>query len=194
MTKIAALLLAAGNSRRMGGPNKLLMPFHGQPLFKHAVNAIANANFAERILVTGRDNAETKKHAPAFTIVHNPLFEQGFGTSLAAGFSALIEKPEIGGALVMLADMPFITAEHLDRLIDAFDGISVIRPAHEGVPGNPVVLPRKLFAAMTRLGGDQSGQALIKASGLEVTLVESGPACLADIDTQENFAAYQRAD
>lgn len=193
MTKVAALLMAAGNSRRMGGPNKLLMPFSGKPLLSYGVDAIDAANFVERILVTGRDHQEIQKLAPDFSVVHNPLFQQGFGTSLAAGFSELIKIDDIDGGLVMLADMPLITGTQLNQLIDAFDGTSIGRAAHQGAPGNPVILPRVLFANLAELDGEQSGQAIIKASGLPVRLVELGLAAIADIDTPEALAALQEA-
>ena len=194
MAKIAALLMAAGSSRRMGGPNKLLMAYHAKPLITFAVDAVMGAGFSKRILVTGRDQQEIQKHAAGFEVTHNPRFAEGFGTSLAAGFSALQIMPEIDGALVMLADMPLITLAHLNEMIAAFDDKSIVRAMHQGQPGNPVIIPKALFVEMTKLNGEQSGQMILKASGLTTLLVETGPAALADADTPEAFAALQEVD
>ena len=197
MTKIAALLMAAGNSRRMGGPNKLLLPFKAEALVEYAITAVAKAKFDRRFLVTGRDFEHIENYGAGFEIIHNPRFAEGFGTSLSTGFAALLSQPELNGALVMLADMPLISATHLDRMIVAFNQVgskSVVRAAHHGQPGNPVIIPNPLFADMAKLVGEQSGQAIIKASGLPIIFCEIGPAALADIDTPEALAALQEAD
>jgi molybdenum cofactor cytidylyltransferase len=194
MTKVAALLMAAGNSRRMGGPNKLLMTLHNQPLIHFSINAVQGAKFTARVVITGRDGDNITALADGFEVVHNPHFAEGFGTSLAAGFSALLNDLDIDGALVMLADMPLIKAADLNILIAAFvagNGQAIIRATHNGQPGNPVIIPKTLFAEMAKLNGEQSGQAIIKASGLPVVLVEIGPAALADADTPEALAALQ---
>jgi molybdenum cofactor cytidylyltransferase len=194
MTNIAALLMAAGNSRRMGGPNKLLMTLHRKSMISFAVKAVIEANFEKRIMVTGRDADGISVFATGFEVVHNPHFAEGFGTSLSAGFSALMLQPDIDGALVMLADMPLIKAVHLTILTDAFateNGQAVIRAGHNGLPGNPVIIPKSLFSNMAKLDGEQSGQTIIKASGLPVVLVEIGSAALADADTPEALAALQ---
>jgi molybdenum cofactor cytidylyltransferase len=196
MTKVAALLMAAGNSRRMGGPNKLLMTLHNKPLISFAANAVFNAVFEKRIIVTGRDAEQISALANGFKAVHNPRFEEGFGTSLSAGFSLLVSEADIDGALVMLADMPMINAAHLNTLIAAFGAMNrneVIRGGHNGQPGNPVIIPKALFLKMAKLDGEQSGQAIIKSSGCPITVVDIGPAALADADTPEALAALQEA-
>jgi molybdenum cofactor cytidylyltransferase len=194
MTKVAALLMAAGNSRRMGGPNKLLMTLHNQPLIRFSMNAVRGGKFATRLIITGRDGENIAALADGFEVVHNPHFADGFGTSLSAGFSALVPQPDIDGALVMLADMPLINAVHLTMLTDAFateNGQAVIRAGHNGQPGNPVIIPKSLFSNMAKLDGERSGQAIIKASGLPVMLVEIGSVAQADADTREALAALQ---
>ena len=198
MTKVAALLMAAGNSRRMGGPNKLLLPFHGQLLIEIAIATVKHANFYARVMVTGRDHVEVVKFGAdnGFQIIHNPNHEQGFGTSLGAGFAALLGAQNIDGALVMLADMPLITSSHLDTLIDAFSACktpTIIRASDRSVAGNPVIIPQALFEDMAKLDGEQSGQAIIKASGLLLRLVDIGAAAHADIDTPQALAALQGA-
>jgi molybdenum cofactor cytidylyltransferase len=194
MTKVAALLMAAGNSRRMGGPNKLLMTFLNKPLISFAVQALKDADFDKHVMVTGRDAETVSVFATGFEVAINPSFAEGFGTSLAVGFSAMLNDADIDGALVMLADMPLITSAHLDQLTRAFDvtaGQAIIRAGVNGQPGNPVIIPKALFSKMAALDGEQSGQAIIKSSGLPIILVNIGPAALADADTPEALAALQ---
>ncbi len=196
MTKGAALLMAAGNSRRMGGANKLLMKLHHRPVIDFAVQAVLNAHLKLRILVTGRDADAVGAFGNGFEVVHNPRFAEGFGTSLAAGFSIFANKPEIEYALVMLADMPLITTAHLNQLTQAFaatNGNAIVRASYNLEPGNPVIIPKAQFANMSKLEGEKSGQAILTASGLPIILVEIGPAALADIDTPDALAALQEA-
>jgi molybdenum cofactor cytidylyltransferase len=191
---VAALLMAAGLSSRMGGPNKLLTPFMGAPLIVHGVRAVSAAGFARRIAVLGRDSATIGEliAGGGFEIAINPRFAEGFGTSLAAGFSEIIAtgKPTVAGALVMLADMPFITAGDLDGLIAAFrahGGKAVVRASCDGRPGNPVIVPLPLFEPMAALAGEKNGRDLIAGAGLPLVLVETGPAALNDLDTPDAF-------
>jgi molybdenum cofactor cytidylyltransferase len=170
------------------------MTLHNQPLISFSTQAVKTANFAIRIMVTGRDSEAVAAWADGFYIVHNPRFTDGFGTSLSAGFSVLMTRAEVNGALVMLADMPLITSAHLNKMILAFDqaqGDAVVRAAHGDKPGNPVIMPKALFSKMAALDGEQSGQAIIKSSGLPVISVDIGLAALSDADTPEALAALQ---
>lgn len=191
MTKVAALLMAAGNSRRMGGPNKLLLDCRDAPLMSFAVSAVREAKFSAQLMISGRDHETTSEFGRIadFEIVHNPKFETGFGTSLAVGFSALLDRPEITGAIVVLADMPLITAAHINQMIASFEKHGgIIRAAHHGQPGNPVLIPRALFAKMARFKGEESGKQILAASGIPLTLVEIGIAAISDIDTPVDLA------
>lgn len=198
MIKVAALLMAAGNSRRMGGPNKLLVPFNTVPMLTLAIAAVKNANFSDRILITGRDHKLVEQLAENtnLDIVFNAAFLEGFGTSLAAGFSTLLDRPDVSGALVMLGDMPMISATHLNKLIQAFEasgGHAIVRAANDGHPGNPVLIPRPLFWHMSKLEGEQSGKHLLPTSGFPLVLVEIGIAAIADIDTPSELNRLQEA-
>ena len=104
-------MLAAGLSRRMGGPNKLLRSYQGKPLLAHALGAAEKIEFLDRIAVTGRDSAETEALAASFGFqcVFNPRFIEGLGTSIAAGAGAL--SPDISGVFIALGDMPGLGPE-----------------------------------------------------------------------------------
>src|SRR6185369_15325035 len=95
---------------------------------------------------------------------------------------------DAAGALIALGDMPGVSSADLDRLIDAFrrsGGRSVVRAAHDGRRGNPVLLPRSLFPAIAHLEGDTGARHLVEAEGLDVVDVEIGKAASVDVDTRE---------
>lgn len=191
---IAVVIPAAGRSSRMGDPenHKLLARFDGQPLIRRVVTEAVKSNAVPVVVVTGFLQAEIGEALAGLPVhlVHNASHAEGMGTSLATGFNV----PEIAvsdGALVMLADMPAITADHLNRLIAIFQatgGASVIRAVAEGVPGHPVLLPSALYPALRGLGGDAGARRIIERSGLPVIPVEIGAAALLDVDTPDDLA------
>lgn len=123
------------------------------------------------------------------SFVENVHFREGLSTSLRAGVAVLAD--DAAGVLVMLGDMPGVSPVDLDRLIDAFrtsGGRSVVRASHDGRRGNPVILPRSLFAAVGHLEGDTGARHLVEAEGLDVIDVEIGAAAFVDVDTREALA------
>jgi molybdenum cofactor cytidylyltransferase len=186
--EVHALLLAAGRSRRMGGPNKLLALFDGTPLARRTAEALGASGAAALHVVVGHQAGELRSALAGLDarIVENPEFETGLASSLKAGIAALPENA--AGALVALADMPGVTAAVYDRLIEAFrrsDGEAIVRATHAGKRGNPVILPRALFAEVARLEGDTGARHLVEASELPVIDVEIGAAASLDVDTPE---------
>ena len=191
--RIAILVLAAGRSSRMQGPNKLLMPLGGKPMVAHVVEAAVESSAAPVIVVTG--NAEQEVRAAlagsAVTFVHNPDYAEGLSTSLRAGLIALPEDAD--GVLVCLGDMPDIRASHLDKLIAAFDpeeGRTICVPTVAGKRGNPVLWGSEWFAAMMEVKGDTGAKHLIGENADAVCEVPmSDDAALTDIDTQAELEA-----
>jgi len=122
--------------------------------------------------------------------VRNPDYVEGLSTSLKAGIHVL--PPSASGALIMLADMPGVTTEDLDRMIEAFvksGGTAIVRATHSGKRGNPVILPRSLFSEIDLLEGDTGARQIVETAPLEVIDVELGPAASIDVDTPEALAA-----
>ncbi len=122
--------------------------------------------------------------------VSNPDYAGGMASSLIAGLSAL--DTGAGGMLVMLADMPGITSEHLAELIAAFEvesGRAVVRAVAGGQRGNPVILPKETFHAVRQLVGDVGARHIVERCGLPVIDVELGPAARLDLDTPEAILA-----
>ncbi len=196
--QVAAVVLAAGRSRRMGGPNKLLAPVGGKPLVRIAVEAALRSSASHVVVVTGH---EADKVADALTgldvtLVHNPDYAEGLSTSLRAGIAAVPEAAD--AAAVCLADMPGVTADIIDRLIGAFDpaaGKLIALPTHKGKRGNPVLWGRRFFAALSAIHGDVGARHLIGEHADAVAEVELDDAAVTrDVDTPEALARLQAAD
>ncbi|TPM02037.1 molybdopterin-binding/glycosyltransferase family 2 protein [Mesorhizobium sp. B2-3-10] len=186
--KVGIVLLAAGRSSRMGGPNKLMALFDGQPLVRRTAERALASKASGTIVVTGhqRERVRAALSGLDVTLADNPDFADGLSTSLRAGTAYLPE--DAAGAMIVLGDMPGVASDDLDRLIDAFrraGGNSVVRATHQGKRGNPVLLPRSLFAAIAHLEGDTGARHLVEAEGLDVIDVEIGEGASVDVDTRE---------
>lgn len=182
---VKAVVLAAGMSRRMGKTNKLTAEFDGKPLVSYPVKA-ANEAELETLVVLGheKDAVADALSGLDYVAVDNPDFAVGMSTSFRAAAREL--KDAADGVIVMLADMPGVDAGIVRALVERFresNGTVVVRAAHNGKPGNPIVLPAALLERAEHLSGDVGARHLIDASGYDQVLVEAGPAALHDIDT-----------
>lgn len=190
--KIAAIVLAAGRSRRMGTVNKLLIGVDGKPMVRHAVDAALAAGLTPVIVVTGheRDKVTAALSGLPVTLVDNQDYAEGLSTSLRAGLDAL--PPEAEAALICLADMPKVSAAELKRLTGAFDpreGRAIVVPTRHGKRGNPVLWARQFFAEMRAVAGDVGARHLIGAYPELVAEIEmEGEGVLTDIDTPQALA------
>jgi molybdenum cofactor cytidylyltransferase len=187
--KIAAVILAAGSSRRMGA-NKLLATIGGKALVRHVAEAATRSGAAETIVVTGheRERIESELAGLKVRFVLNGEHASGMASSLKAGIAAL--PAAVAGAVVLLGDMPEVSVDMIDRLIAAAgDGSKIAIATHNGVRGNPVLWPRRFFAEFAALTGDEGARALIAEHGDEVVAVELGDAAARDIDTRAALAA-----
>jgi molybdenum cofactor cytidylyltransferase len=194
--RIGAVVLAAGQSRRMGDRNKLLETVDGVPMVARTVDAALESRAEPVVVVTGHEpeRVGAALAGRAVTIVHNPDFEHGLSTSLIAGMDALPHTAD--GAVVCLADMPRIDAGLIDRLIAAYnplEGRAIVVPTHRGKRGNPVLWDRRFVAEMRDLAGDVGARHLIGAHGDQVAEVEiDSDAVLIDIDTPEALDRQRR--
>jgi molybdenum cofactor cytidylyltransferase len=192
---IAGVVLAAGRSSRMGGPNKLLAEIGGKPLVRIVVDAVLASRARPVVVVTGhqRDKVEAALAGLPVKFVHNPHFADGLGTSLKAGIAAL--PAEADGAIVCLGDMPQVDAGLIDRLIGAFDpdhGALVVLPTIDGKRGNPVVWSRRFFPDLMAVEGDVGARYLIGRYTEAVAEVPlTGTAALTDVDTPEALEAVR---
>jgi len=193
--QIAAVILAAGLSSRMGH-NKLLAEIDGKPLVRRAVDAALTSAARPVIVVTGSE-ADSVDHALSglpVTMVRNLDFRKGLSTSLIAGINAVPD--DCDGAVVLLGDMPEVTAQTIDRLIAAFDpeeDRAICVATREGKRGNPVLWSREFFPDIRKLEGDIGAKGLLAENVdivCEVEMADDGP--LLDIDTPDALAAYRQ--
>ncbi|WP_353640993.1 molybdopterin-binding/glycosyltransferase family 2 protein [Mesorhizobium sp. WSM2239] len=186
--KVEIVLLAAGRSSRMGGPNKLMALFEGRPLVRRSTERTLASRAAGVTVVTGHqtDRIRTALSGLDVRIVHNPDFASGLSGSLKRGVASL--PADAAGAMIVLADMPGVSAGDLDHLIGAFEksgGAAIVRAVHNGKRGNPVILPRSLFHAVSLLEGDTGARHLVEAESLNVVDVEIGEGAGIDVDTRD---------
>ncbi len=189
--RIAALVLAAGRSSRMGGTNKLLCEVSAAPLVRRVAEAALTSRCCMTLVVTGFEawRVEAALADCPVSIVRNADFAAGLSTSLICGLRAL--PRDLDGALVLLADMPHVGAAEIDRLVSAFDPRrpAIVVPECGGRRGNPVLWPKSYFAEMQTLSGDTGAKALIDRHRGEVTVVPfDSEAIFADVDTPAALA------
>jgi len=194
--RIAALVLAAGRSSRMGEINKLLINIDGKPMVRRVAETALAAGARPVIAVTGHESnkVETALAGLSVTCVYNPDFALGLSASLKRGLEAL--PLTIDGVLVCLGDMPLISSADIGRILAAFDpgsGREIIVPTSSGKRGNPVLWSRRFFNEMRDLAGDTGAKHLIGAYPEAVVEVETGSdAVLTDIDTPQALATLSK--
>ncbi len=194
--RIGALLLAAGRSRRMGGPNKLLADIDGVPMVAHVARRLLASRARPIVAVLGNQADEVEAALGKLPVekIRNPEFAGGLSTSLKRGIAAL--PPDLDGALICLGDMPLVTGRHLDRLIAAFnplEGRAIIVPTRRGKRGNPVLWSKRFFPEMAELAGDVGAKHLIGEHAELVGEIEmDDDAILVDIDTPEALDALRQ--
>jgi molybdenum cofactor cytidylyltransferase len=190
--RIAGLVLAAGQSRRMGTLNKLLIGIDGKPMVRHVAEAVAASQASPLIVVTGheRERVEAALADIAAGFVHNPDYASGLSTSVKAGLAAL--PAEIDGAVICLGDMPRVAAAEINRLIAAFnpvEGRAICVPTRRGKRGNPVLIAKSLFAELTSISGDVGARDVVAGHPELVTEIEmESDGVLTDIDTPQALA------
>lgn len=191
--RIAALVLAAGLSSRMGA-NKLLAEWRGKPLLRWTVEATLKSEARPVIVVTGHESAKIEAALAGLDVrfVRNPDYASGLSASLKAGVRAA--PNDCDGVLVLLGDMPEVEPALIDRMIAAFspaDGRAICVAQHNNKRGNPVLWARAFFSEIERLTGDSGAKSLIAAHDDLVCEIAAGPSVLRDIDTPEALAALR---
>jgi len=196
--RIAALVLAAGQSRRMGPRNKLLASVDGAPMVVRAVEAAMAGVNAGVYVVTGHEHQQVADALAGCDVhvVHNPRYAEGLSTSLARGLAALAE--DVDGVLVCLGDMPRVTTAHIKSLVEAFDpleGRAICVPMWEGRRGHPVLWARRFFAEMGDIKGDVGARHLLgeyAESVSEIPVTDDG--VLLDVDSPAALRAIGGGD
>ncbi len=195
--RIAALVLAAGRSARMGAINKLLIGVDGKKMVRRVAETALAAGLDPVIAVTGYERAKIEEALAGLSVtcVDNPDFASGLSSSLKRGLAALPD--DVDGVLVCLGDMPLIAAADIGRILAAFnpgEGREIVVPTFAGKRGNPVLWGKRFFAEMRNLAGDTGAKHLIGVYPEAVAEVETGSdAVLTDIDTPQALAALSKS-
>jgi len=174
---VAGVLLAAGQGSRFGRP-KALVELDGQTLAERGVSMLRAGGADPVLIVTGAAQVDLSPESQA-RIVYNREWRTGMGSSLRAALRALTELevgPDVGAAVVALADQPLVGAEAVGRLIAAYQaGAAVAVAAYGGKPRNPVLLAREHWPEVIAMAtGDQGARAFLRARPELVTPVECG--------------------
>lgn len=189
MGETAILILAAGASRRMGHPKQTLR-VGARTLLDSVVHECIQAEIGPVFLVTGAYEGEVKRSVStdSITLVHNPFWEEGMGSSLAKGVESIVDHAPFDQILLVLGDQYKLTSDSLHRLIVCYRssektiGISVF----EGGSGPPAIFSRKWFPELMKLRGEEGARPLVRAHRSEVVQIELSEAG-ADLDTPEDY-------
>ena len=184
---IHACVLAAGSSTRFGA-TKLIQPFRGKPLVQHAI-CTALSVFPGRVsLVVGHDEKSVVQASGdlGHALVINSNYRSGLGTSIAAGVLSCCDK--VDAIMVLLADQPLVTREHLMQIVDNWSGAEneIVASSFGGASGPPILFPKQAFSALTQLAGDTGARSLLSDSRFDVRKIAFPPAAH-DIDTPDDL-------
>jgi len=193
---VEGLVLAAGQSRRMGKANKLTLDVEGSPIVRHVAVA-ADAMLDRVTVVTGHEAEEIETVLSGFDVnfTHNGEYDEGLSTSLKTGVSTI--SKDATHAMVLLGDMPRIGSVEIEKMLVALKsapGGSIIVATSDGKRGNPVIWPRSYFEVLSAVSGDTGARHLIGENQEKVVEVELGEAAALDIDTPQAYAALGQSN
>lgn len=193
MSGIAGVLLAAGESRRMGARNKLALPVNGKPLLRRTAETLLGSSLTKLVVVLGHERpmVSTLLTGLAVDTVYNPRYREGQMTSVHAGLATL--EDSYGGVMIALADQPLLESADVDLLIDAFQRDrerSILVPVHRGRRGNPVILANRHIKTVLEGGQKLGCRRFIDNNPELVNRLEVGSEhFVVDLDTAEDYAA-----
>ena len=189
---ISAILLAAGQSKRMG-ELKQLMPFGQSTIVEQAVDNLLGSAVVEVIVVVGYKAEDVIKAIAAKPIrmVINPDYEQGMSTSIIAGLNLV--HGGVQGVMLAMGDQPLVDSQTINGLIDEFcnhdKGIAV--PTYQGRRGHPIIFAIKYKEQLLKLGGDVGGRQIIKDNpGDVLDVAVDSESVVADFDTTDDYQAH----
>jgi len=191
--KLAIILLAAGSSSRMGR-SKQLLDINGESLLLRAARTALQSGIGPVTVVLGAREVDHRKiiqHLDV-TLVSNPTWELGMGSSLKAGLSHWVSMaPQSEGVMVILCDQPLLTAEYLKRLADSFyqSGKPIAASRYGGSSGVPAVFSHSLFGEILRLADDQGAKKIIAMHPEQTHYLDFKEGAI-DIDTQEDYERF----
>ena len=192
---VAAILLAAGASRRLGRPKQLLV-YEVEMLLERAARLAAEAGASPFITVLGAHFAEICAAIPQGDSIRvlNDNWEQGIATSIHAGLHALsVIAPKASGVLLMTCDQPRLTSKHLRKLIKAFKeggGHGIAASSYGGTLGVPAVFTCEVFSWLRKLRGDQGARKVLLRPPCPLVKIDF-PGGEVDIDEPADLAQLE---
>jgi len=191
MPKTAILILAAGESKRMGEPKQLL-PYNNSTLLLHTIEQANSIKYADVFIVIGAHFTDVFKsiRGQKATILKNNNWEDGMGSSISKGVELIKKKNDYNRVLVTLADTPLVTKEHYEELISLSDetGKRIILTNYEEISGVPAIFDKSLFNELSILSDNEGAKPVVKKYKKEVLKMKSKTPFF-DVDTKE---AYQK--
>ena len=191
--RIAAVVLAAGRSRRMAPHNKLLITDKaGKPMIARVVDNVLSSGARPILVVLGHqsEQIETALAGKPVRFIHAADYAEGLAASLKAGIAAVPE--DCAAAVVCLGDMPLVTGRMIDRLLSAYDpeeGRQIVLPTFRGKQGNPMLWDRRFFTEILQISGDSGARFLTGKYAEVLAEIEMGDdAVLRDFDTTDALA------
>lgn len=190
---VAMIILAAGQSHRMGDVNKLLAPVAGKPMLRHVAEHALETKAGPVFVITGHEagRVETALYGLAVRFVENKAYESGLASSVRCGIGHLPDSAT--AALILLGDMPLIKAKTMKKLVAAFgrDHDAVV-PVYAGQRGNPVLWSRSMFARLLSLRGDEGARKVLLQIKERVRYLDvDDPGVLIDADDPAALAQLE---
>lgn len=190
---VAILILAAGESKRMGQPKQLL-DWQGKPLLQWIIDKAKTTRATPILLMLGAIAEEIRKHidSTALTILNNPDWQEGIASSIRMGVEHLEKHhPHIHAVLIMVCDQPFIPPHFLAELVNHQHNTNfpAVASEYNGTLGTPVVFHRRFFARLKELSGDQGARKLLKQFPEEIGSITLDQG-YEDLDTPEDYAFW----
>ena len=186
---ISAILLAAGQSKRMDGENKLAKEIQGVPLIKHSVKNILASSVDELIIVLGYQKEIIEKlidKNEKIKFVFNKNFESGMASSIKTGLNNLSEKTE--SFFISLGDMPMVSHNIYNQIIKFKDNKEIIVPTYKGQQGNPVLFNKSMKEKVIDISGDIGAKKILELNKAKILNLEIDDKSITKgFDTQDNF-------
>jgi len=186
---ISAILLAAGQSKRMNGENKLTKEIQGIPLIKHSVKNILTSSVDELIIVLGYQKEIIEKlidKNEKIKFVFNKNFESGMASSIKTGLDNLSEETE--AFFICLGDMPMVSSDIYNQLIKSKDKKEIIVPTYKGQQGNPILFNKSMKEKIMNIAGDVGAKKILELDKDKILNLEiNNQSITKGFDTQDNF-------
>jgi molybdenum cofactor cytidylyltransferase len=190
--KIGAVILAAGESKRMGFP-KQLIEICGEKIIRIVVKKVLNVGFGDIVVVLGHMAGDIARYIDdmiGIKIIVNPRYREGMSTSLIEGIKNL--RQDIEAFMVILGDQPFVSKETMEKIIETYYGMErkplMVVPTYRGLRGNPVLISSRIAKEIMSLRGDIGARALMERYKAYISYIEiQDPGVVLDIDTKEDL-------